>query len=322
MSRKTSGLSCIFTVDKPSGMSSHDVVAKVRHIIGESRVGHAGTLDPAATGVLVVGVGPATRLLGMLTLDEKSYEAKICFGSQTSTDDAEGEIIRQASVPAALLDKEFAASELAALVGEHEQVPPAFSAVSVNGCRAYMRARAGEKVELAPRHVQIFEAHLLGITQQAQDCVVWRCAFRVSKGTYIRSIARDLGLQLKTAAHLSALCRTSSGGLSLDTCVSLDELKVQRAQLLCAHAVDPVRALGLPVRLLDAHELSFVSDGKHIPVGSVIDVSGNEYGLRPPKEAEMVSIVYGNHLLGLWKACGPVLICKANFPGGVSGVRP
>ena len=145
MRRSASGINCLIAVDKPLGLSSHDVVNRVRRILGERRVGHAGTLDPAASGVLVLGVGQAARLLGMLTLDDKRYDARIAFGAQTSTDDAEGEVIRTASVPERLGDQAVAQVVFSSLVGPCDQTPPAYSAISIDGKRAYDRARGERK---------------------------------------------------------------------------------------------------------------------------------------------------------------------------------
>lgn len=319
MRRGTSGISCLLAVDKPLGLSSHDVVSHVRRALGERRVGHAGTLDPAASGVLVVGVGNATRLMGLLTLDEKGYEALIAFGSQTDTDDAEGQVIATAPVPPELADPAFAASAVASLVGECDQVPPAFSAISVDGKRSYARARAGEQVELAPRHVTILSAALLGIEGTAAE-PVWRCAFRVSKGTYIRALARDLGASLGTAAHLCGLRRTASGSIGLGACVTLERLEAEGPAALKACQLDPARALSLPVRLLDEAEASDVACGRRIEGGLVLDLGGDA-GLRPPREQERVSLVRGGRLLGVWSCRRGRLACEANFPQGVSGVR-
>ena len=189
--------------------------------MGERRVGHAGTLDPAATGVLVVGIGQATKLLGLLTLDRKGYRATFRLGAETTTDDAEGEVCATADVSPELLEASRAKSELARLVGEVDQVPPRFSAVSVNGRRAYDAARAGEELELAARRVTIHDARLVSVDAEERT---WTVDLDVSKGTYVRSIARDLGRELGCLAHVSELRRTFSGPVSLDACVSLGEL--------------------------------------------------------------------------------------------------
>ena len=186
MARRTpSQLNMLLAVDKPVGCTSHDVVSQCRRALHERRVGHAGTLDPMASGVMVVGVGQATRLLGMLTLDTKSYVADISFGAETNTDDAEGEAVRTVAVAPALRDPAYARERLAAMLGSQMQVPPAFSAISVNGVRAYKAAREGNAVDLPPRPVEVYAADLIAVSGEGDTCV-WTVAFSVSKGTYIR----------------------------------------------------------------------------------------------------------------------------------------
>ena len=183
MARRTpSQLNMLLAVDKPVGCTSHDVVSQCRRALHERRVGHAGTLDPMASGVMVVGVGQATRLLGMLTLDTKSYVADISFGVETNTDDAEGE-----PIAADLRDPAYARERLCAMLGPQMQVPPAFSAISVNGVRAYKAAREGNAVELPPRPVEVYSADLIAVSGEGDACV-WTAAFSVSKGTYIRAL--------------------------------------------------------------------------------------------------------------------------------------
>ena len=321
MRRNASGISCLVAIDKPAGMTSHDVVAHVRRAVGERRVGHAGTLDPLATGLLVVGIGPATRLLGMLSLSEKRYEACICFGKETTTDDRAGDTSRVASVPQELLNENFASEALGALVGKHNQVPPAYSAISIEGRRAYARARAGERVVLAPRPIQIYDARLLALDKQPDGSIVWRCEFSVSKGTYIRSLARDLGRKLQSAAYLLSLRRIAAGSLSLDACVPLAKLEAKGAPLLPCCCVDPAQAAGLPVRLLDTTELSLAACGKRIPAGLVADPAAGCHCARTPRDHEQVCLVFKDCLYGIWEARQEGLVCKVNFPGGVSGVR-
>ena len=164
MARRTpSQLNMLLAVDKPVGCTSHDVVSQCRRALHERRVGPAGTLDPMASGVLVVGVGQATRLLGMLTLDTKSYVADISFGAETNTDDAEGEAVRTVAVANELRDPAYAREHLAAMLGPQMQVPPAFSAISVNGVRAYKSAREGNAVDLPPRSVEVYAADLIAV---------------------------------------------------------------------------------------------------------------------------------------------------------------
>jgi tRNA pseudouridine55 synthase len=208
-------------VDKPAGMTSHDVVARVRRLAGTRKVGHAGTLDPMATGVLLVGVNRATRLLGHLMLTEKAYDAVVRLGAATTTDDAEGETTSQA--PAGHLGDEQIREAFAALVGDIEQVPSRVSAVKVDGRRAYARVRAGERVELAARPVTVHAIEVGQITRH-DDMVDVEVSVRCSSGTYVRALARDVGAALGVGGHLTALRRTAVGPFTLDDARTLDAL--------------------------------------------------------------------------------------------------
>ncbi len=216
-------------VDKPGGMTSHDVVARVRRLAGTRRVGHAGTLDPMATGVLVVGVEKATRLLGYLTLTEKTYAATIRLGQSTSTDDAEGE--PAGGSPATDIVPGALDAEIAELTGDIWQVPPGVSAIKVNGQRAYKLTRAGAAPELAARPVTVYEFAVTGIRQQG-DFLDIDAVIRCSSGTYIRALARDLGAALGTGGHLTALRRTAVGPYDLAQAHTLQELEDQKRQNL------------------------------------------------------------------------------------------
>ena len=217
----------LVVVDKPSGMTSHDVVARVRRLAGTRRVGHAGTLDPMATGVLVVGVEKATRLLGYLTLTEKTYVATIRLGQSTSTDDAEGE--PTGGSPATDLAPGALDAEIAELTGDIWQVPPGVSAIKVNGQRAYKLTRAGAAPELAARPVTVYEFTVTGI-RQSGDFLAIDAVIRCSSGTYIRALARDLGAALGTGGHLTALRRTAVGPYGLDQARTLQDLENQNHQ--------------------------------------------------------------------------------------------
>ena len=315
MARRPSAFSALIAIDKPAGMTSHDVVSRVRRAVGERRVGHAGTLDPAATGVLVVGIGQATKLLGLLTLDRKGYRATFRLGAQTTTDDAEGEVLRTAEVPGELLDGRVAAARVAALVGEQDQVPPAFSAVSVGGRRAYDAARSGEALELKPRRVRVYDARLLGVDPEERS---WELELDVSKGTYVRSIARDLGRDLGCYAHVSALRRSFSGPVTLADCLTLEELEAGGAALAQERALDPVTVLGLAERPLDVAEISAVSNGRPIPVGR----ARGRYAAQVPTRGERVCLTWDHALVGIWERRGGQLACQANFPQGIVGVEP
>lgn len=207
----------IFNVDKPTGMTSHDVVARVRRLAGQKRVGHAGTLDPAASGVLPICVGQATRVAEYLSESGKAYRATIRFGVVTDTYDAEGEVLRTA--PVALSREEIAAA-LPAFLGPQMQVPPVYSAIKRGGQPLYKLARAGKAVAVEPRLVEIDA--LTVVSWQSPDLVL---DVECGKGTYIRSLAFDLGEQLGPGAHLAGLVRTRSGPFTLETSATLEELE-------------------------------------------------------------------------------------------------
>ncbi len=211
----TSGL---VVVDKPAGLTSHDVVARLRRILHTRKVGHAGTLDPMATGVLVCGVGRGTKLLGHLALDTKAYTATIRLGATTTTDDAEGETVTTTD-PAAVTDEAIDAG-IAALTGPILQVPSSVSAIKIDGRRAYARVRAGEQVVLPPRPVTVSTFTVLA--RRGADLDV---AVECSSGTYVRALARDLGAALGVGGHLTALRRTRVGPFRLEHARTLPELE-------------------------------------------------------------------------------------------------
>ncbi len=207
----------LVVVDKAGGMTSHDVVSRVRRLAGTRKVGHAGTLDPMATGVLVLGIDRATRLLGHLMLTDKTYDATVRLGASTTTDDAEGEVVATASTDA--VTESSIRDALAGFVGEIEQVPSSVSAIKVDGRRAYDRVRAGERVELAARTVRIEDLVVREVRGDDVDITV-----HCSSGTYIRAIARDLGERLGTGGHLVSLRRTAVGPYTLDAAHTLEQL--------------------------------------------------------------------------------------------------
>jgi tRNA pseudouridine55 synthase len=211
----------LIVVDKPAGLTSHDVVARIRRLAKTRRVGHGGTLDPMATGVLVIGVGRATRLLTYVIGADKGYAATIRLGQSTVTDDAEGSVVSAA--PAGHVDDAAIRAGLAALTGEISQVPSAVSAIKVGGRRAYARVRAGEEVALAARPVVVSRLDLLDV-RRLPDVIDLDVAVECSSGTYVRALARDLGAGLGVGGHLTALRRTFVGRFTLDEAVPLDEL--------------------------------------------------------------------------------------------------
>jgi tRNA pseudouridine55 synthase len=251
----------LVVVDKAPGMTSHDVVARVRRLAGTRKVGHAGTLDPMATGVLVLGVDRATRLLGHLMLAEKSYDATVRLGVSTTTDDAEGEVVETRAVDG--VDPEAVRAELARFVGDIEQVPTAVSAIKVDGKRAYARVRDGEQVELKARPVTI---HELVVHEVAMPDV--RISVRCSSGTYIRAIARDLGAALGVGGHLTALRRTAVGSFDLSVARTLEQLAEDFAVLPIA---DAARATFPGVELDD-------EQAAHVRFGRALDLPLPEDG--------------------------------------------
>jgi tRNA pseudouridine55 synthase len=248
----------LIIVDKPAGWTSHDVVARLRRLAGTRRVGHAGTLDPMATGVLVVGVERATRLLGHLALSEKAYDAVIRLGQTTITDDAEGELL--ASVPATHLDAGVIERAVTALTGEIMQVPSAVSAVKVDGKRSYARVRSGETVELAARPVLVssFRIHRM---QPVGDCVDLDVSVTCSSGTYVRALARDLGSVLGVGGHLTRLRRTRAGPYTLEAARTLEELERDCVVLPLALAA----GAAFPRRELTAEQARIAGHGGPLP---------------------------------------------------------
>jgi tRNA pseudouridine55 synthase len=211
----------LVVVDKPAGITSHDVVGRCRRIFGTRKVGHAGTLDPMATGVLVVGIERATKILGLLTATDKSYAATIRLGQTTSTEDAEGDVLQTVSVDG--VTEAQIRDAAAALTGEIEQVPSAVSAVKVGGKRAYLLVREGQAVVLTPRNVRIGRFDVLALRRR-DSLVDVDVEVDCSSGTYIRALARDVGAALRVGGHLTALRRTRVGGFGLEQARTLDEL--------------------------------------------------------------------------------------------------
>ncbi|WFE27417.1 tRNA pseudouridine(55) synthase TruB [Solwaraspora sp. WMMD791] len=255
----------LIVVDKPAGMTSHDVVARIRRLAGTRRVGHGGTLDPMATGVLIVAVNRATRLLTYVIGAGKSYTATIRLGVSTTTDDAEGEVTARTAVTD--VTPERIQAGLAALTGEIDQVPSAVSAIKINGQRAYQRVRAGEDVALAARRVTISRLDPLAVHPGDDRHVDVDVAVDCSSGTYIRAIARDLGAALGVGGHLTALRRTAVGGFTLAEAATLAELEQQApdvVRLPLAAAADRI----LPRREVGADEARVLGHGGPIrPVG-------------------------------------------------------
>jgi tRNA pseudouridine55 synthase len=258
----TEAVSGILVLDKPGGMTSHDVVARARRILGTRKVGHAGTLDPMATGVLILGAGRATRLLGHLALRDKRYLATVRLGASTVTDDVEGDVLSVAD-PArvAAVTDEQVQDVLRRQVGVVEQRPSSVSAVKVDGRRAYDRVRSGEEVVLASRTVEITRIDILARSRSA-DAIDVDVDVECSTGTYIRAIARDLGDALGIGGHLTRLRRTRVGPFDLTAALSLEEFAELGPTALIG--IDEVAAGCFPVWRLDAASAEAARVGRRI----------------------------------------------------------
>lgn len=257
------GLDGILVVTKPAGPTSHDIVGLVRRLAATKRVGHGGTLDPFAAGVLPVFLGHATRVVEYHLGDRKAYRATVCFGASSSTDDLEGELM-PAEGPAP--DRPAVEAALPGLTGTISQRPPDYSAIKVAGRRAYAMARAGETVTLAPREVTIHGIDVVEWDGTDPDRPIAVLDVVCSAGTYVRALARDLGQRVGSAAYLGALTRTASGGFTIEDAIPLDDVRAAAAD-----GPDGLRALlrpidtgldAFPVVTLDAAEVAAVARGQ------------------------------------------------------------
>jgi len=284
----------VLAVDKPAGMTSHDVVDEVRRRLHTRKVGHGGTLDPDATGVLIIGVGRATKLLRYAQTFPKRYRAVARFGTTTTTQDASGEVVEER--PASITAGEVSIA-LDGLVGEIDQVPPMVSAVKVGGERLYRKALRGEEVERAARRVTIYSLDLVDFTEAgptgAPEATI---DVSCSSGTYVRTLVHDVGAALGCGAHLLSLRRTAAGGWSEGDTVSLDSL-----------GAGDVRPLAEAVRELPALELGEV-DAVHVAHGRPLD---------PPHGAPpsgLVALLYAGELLGVYRSEGSKLVADRVVP--------
>lgn len=271
-------------VDKPAGWTSHDVVGRIRKLAGTRKVGHSGTLDPMATGVLVVGINRATRLLTHIVGVDKTYTATVRLGESTTTDDAEGEITARHFANA--VTEERVEEAVARLTGQIMQVPSTVSAIKVDGKRAYDRARSGEEVELDARPVTVhrFEVHQLRRLDGGK-LVELDIEVRVSSGTYVRALARDLGEILETGGHLTALRRTAVGPYSEDQCLSLDQLAEDFGYIGLAEAAGQL----FPARNVSAEEAEHLRHGRRITASG--DAESDELTAAFGPEGELIALL-------------------------------
>lgn len=264
----------ILLIDKPQGITSHGVISRLRRVLGTRRIGHAGTLDPLATGLLVVAVGPATRFLQYLDLEPKTYEAAIRFGVETDTYDAEGEITASTPTPPNLADE--IAVNIKNFIGELQQIPPVFSAIKLQGKPLYAYARRGEDVAVKPRKVFISEyrlKHMDGDTGQFEVIC--------SGGTYVRSLAHDLGRAVGCGAHIAGLRRTGAGAFDVSRAIPLEEVSA-------AHLIPVKEALAhLPQIFLNPSQIDHIRHGRSIqvqnpllePKAALLTPEGNVLGI-------------------------------------------
>ncbi|HVL51089.1 MAG TPA: tRNA pseudouridine(55) synthase TruB [Actinomycetota bacterium] len=284
-------VSGLLVVDKPTGCTSHDVVNRLRRVFGTSKVGHAGTLDPAATGVLVAGIGKATRLLAFLQGTSKEYRAVVRFGVTTTTQDAEGEIVSETSCE---LDIEKVRAAAEPFVGEISQLPPMVSAVKVRGEPLYKAARRGEEVEREPRTVRIFALEVESFDPSNRSATVY---VKCSSGTFIRTLGADLGESLGCGAHLSALRRLSVGSFNESEAVSLEDLeKMDREQAEAALLPMHEAMRDFPRRTVEGSELDDVVHGRELltkqaplRLGELPVMTTRRTGDRPAHEAGMTA---------------------------------
>ena len=280
------GLDGILVVAKPAGPTSHDMVALVRRLAATKRVGHGGTLDPFASGVLPLFLGHATRVVEYHLGDRKAYRATICFGASSTTDDLEGELTpATGSMP----DRDAVAAAIGGFLGGISQRPPAYSAVKVGGRRAYALARAGETVALASRDVTIHELTIVSWDDTDPERPVAVLDVQCSAGTYVRALARDLGEALGTAAYLGALTRTASGSFQLENATALDEIRSAAANGPggLAPYLRPVDAGldALPDIVLTDPEVAAIAKGQYVRPAIGIPTVANHYRLRAPDGA-------------------------------------
>jgi tRNA pseudouridine55 synthase len=285
----------LLVVDKPGGWTSHDVVARCRRLCGTKKVGHAGTLDPMATGVLLIGVGRATRLLGHLALVDKAYDATVRLGATTVTDDAEGDVL--AVTDASAVTEAAIAAEVAALTGVIQQRPSAVSAIKVDGERAYKRVRAGEDVVLPAREVTVSEFAVMGVRRADPATVDVDVHVECSTGTYVRALARDLGAALGVGGHLTRLRRSRVGAFGAAEALPLESMPEPPAVI----AIADVARRSFASYSLDSQQAADVRTGRAFRA---------DLGAPGP-----VAVFDGAEFLALYDQHGPLAKAVAVFVG-------
>lgn len=285
----------ILVIDKPKGITSHDVVSSVRRIALTRKVGHAGTLDPFATGVLVAGFNQGTKALTFLTGDEKEYEATLRLGIETDTLDRDGRIVKEATCPD--ISYEYVEKVLNSFVGRQEQIPPKFSAIKKDGVPFYKLARKGVDFEVPAREIEIYGMTLLSL---ALPDISFRV--RCSSGTYVRSLARDIGIKIGCGGHLEALRRVRSGRFTIGMAVPLDRLK-EMGSSWSEVAVGLREALSLPEVEIDSEKAGMIRMGKSLTLDET--TSGGMFMLTYNKELVAVAEAGEDRKLHLLRVFNP-----------------
>lgn len=302
MKRGQTDYNFLIAINKPSGMTSHDVVSRVRNITGEGRVGHMGTLDPLATGVMLIGIGSAARLNNYLENADKTYRVTAKFGVSTSTYDTEGEVSKVCDVDQKFMTKEFASKYLSKLVGTHMQKPPAFSAIKVDGVPSYKHARKGNDVDLSERQIEIYNVLLCDIS----DCS-WTFELEVSSGTYIRSIVHDIGQDLGIGAHVKFLERKALGDIKIEDCLTLEQFE-QKFEKNNFSVLNVTQLLAFPVVEADDKLWKRVSNGNSIR-------NNSDWNLFPGAK---IAVEKDNKLQAIYRMEDlHTLVCECKFSGAI-----
>ena len=301
LDKEENSLNGFLIIDKPSGITSHSVVHQIRKITNTKKVGHAGTLDPDATGVLVVGLGKATRLITYLVSDNKTYQATIRLGQSTSTDDREGEILK--TVDCSNLDENEINSVILNFIGDIDQIPSAVSAIKINGQKAYDLVRKGEKVELKPRkiHISAIDIHEI---KKVNSYIDLNLTIHCSSGTYIRALARDIGEQLKVGGHVINLRRLQSGQWNISDAKKIEELKVDNLPLI---SMAEIATTMFPSVKVEFEEIQDLIHGRYVrkthePAETIALID---------KKPSLVALAHGD---------GVMLKPQIVFATGISGV--
>lgn len=301
LDKEENSLNGFLIIDKPSGITSHSVVHQIRKVTNTKKVGHAGTLDPDATGVLVVGLGKATRLITYLVSDNKTYQATIRLGQSTSTDDREGEILK--TVDCSNLDENEINSVILNFIGDIDQIPSAVSAIKINGQKAYDLVRKGEKVELKPRkiHISAIDIHEI---KKVNSFIDLNLTIHCSSGTYIRALARDIGEQLKVGGHVTNLRRLQSGQWNISDAKKIEELKVDNLPLI---SMAEIATTMFPSVKVEFEEIQDLIHGRYVrkthePAETIALID---------KKPSLVALAHGD---------GVMLKPQIVFATGISGV--